>query len=108
MTGDLQTSLAELPDELPVPGGGRTTTRFTALWDLASSDPSLGRLAEAHYDGAAILDEAGRRPATGARFGVWAAAGPDPLTLTPDGPRFRLSGAKHWCSGASIVSHRRW
>ena len=64
MTGDLQTSVAELPDELPVPGGGRTTTRFTALWDVASSDPSLGRLAEAHYDGAAILREAGHRPAT--------------------------------------------
>ena len=105
MTGDLQTSVAELPDELPVPGGGRTTTRFTALWDVASSDPSLGRLAEAHYDGAAILREAGHRPATGARFGVWAAAGPDPATLTRDGHRFRLSGAKHWCSGASIVSH---
>ncbi len=105
MTGDLQTSLAELPDELPGPGAGHTTTRFTALWDLASSDPSLGRLAEAHYDGAAILREAGHRPGTGARFGVWAAGGPDPATLTRVGDRFRLSGAKHWCSGASIVSH---
>ena len=105
VTGDLQAGVAELPDELPVPGGGRTTARFTALWDVASSDPSLGRLAEAHYDGAAILREAGHRPAPGARFGVWAAAGPDPATLTRDGHRFRLRGAKHWCSGASIVSH---
>ena len=105
MTGELQTRLAELPDELPVPGSGCTTSRFTALWDLASSDPSLGRLAEAHYDGAAILREAGRPLATGARFGVWAANGPDPATLTRDGIRWRLTGAKHWCSGASIVSH---
>ena len=33
---------------------------------------------------------------------MWAAGGPDPATLDDDG---RLTGAKHWCSGASLVTH---
>ncbi|NLA34114.1 MAG: acyl-CoA dehydrogenase [Actinobacteria bacterium] len=94
-----------LTEELPLPGAGETARRFDQLWALAARSPQLGRLAEAHFDAVAILAEAGRSAAPGQRFGVWAAGGPDPATLRRTDAGLRLVGTKHWCSGASIVSH---
>lgn len=94
--------LAHAPDDLQQPGSGRTAERFEALWDLGAVSPRTARLLEAHYDARAILREAGRTPGEGRTFGVWAAGGPDPATLDDGG---RLRGSKHWCSGASLVSH---
>src|SRR6478736_2614660 len=100
------TTVAELlvgqPPDLAQPGGGRTTDRFDRLWEIAAVAPSSARLLEAHYDARAILREAGQQPDDSRTFAVWAAGGPDPLTLGADG---RLRGTKHWCSGASLVTH---
>src|SRR6187200_529876 len=82
--------------ELAQPGRGATPERFRALWDLAARSPALGRLADAPFDAMAILCEADREPPTPARFGVWAACGPDteacrsrrlPIGLAQDGHR---------------------
>ena len=94
-----------LPAELPMPGGGDTAARFAALWEIAARSPSLGRLAEAHYDGIAILCERGLLPAPGAIYGVWAASSSMPTRLVPAGSEWRLTGVKDWCSGASIATH---
>jgi alkylation response protein AidB-like acyl-CoA dehydrogenase len=94
-----------LPDELPPPGSGRTRSRFEELFRIAALSPTLGRLAEAHYDGAAILREAARVPEDGALYGVWAAGGPNPPTLSFRCGTWHLTGQKHWCSGASLVTH---
>jgi hypothetical protein len=91
--------------ELAQPGRGATPERFRALWDLAARSPALGRLAEAHFDAIAILCEADREPPTPARFGVWAAGGPNPATIRQTGTTLELTGEKHWCSGASIATH---
>lgn len=100
------TSVADLlcrhGTDLPDPGAGRTAERFERLWGFGVDAPRTARLLEAHHDARAILREAGRRPAEDATFGVWAAAGPEPLRLDSGG---RLRGTKHWCSGASLVSH---
>ncbi|MCU1396357.1 MAG: hypothetical protein JWM34_4785 [Ilumatobacteraceae bacterium] len=87
---------------LPTPGRGRTTERFAALWELAVRSPTTGRLGEAHHDALAILDEAGRSADDSLLHAVWAAGGPDPLRLETDG-RLRLTGTKHWCSGAGVA-----
>jgi alkylation response protein AidB-like acyl-CoA dehydrogenase len=102
---DLADALDRLPQQLPRPAGGETSSRFRALWDVAVESPSLGRLAEAHFDAIAILQEGGREPVAGARYGVWAAGGPDPATLERTSSGWRLTGTKHWCSGASIATH---
>jgi alkylation response protein AidB-like acyl-CoA dehydrogenase len=97
--------LRNLPDELAQPGTGQTRARFDELFRIGAISPTLGRLAEAHYDGAAILREATRVPQEGALYGVWAAGGPDPATLSSRGGTWHLTGQKHWCSGASLVTH---
>jgi alkylation response protein AidB-like acyl-CoA dehydrogenase len=101
----LRDQFRDLPDELPSPGSGRTRARFDELFRIATISPTLGRLAEAHYDGAAILREAARSPEDDARYGVWAAGGPDPPTLTLRRDTWHLTGQKRWCSGASLVTH---
>lgn len=90
--------------QLAVPGTGGTAARFDALWTIARCSPSLGRLAEAHHDAVAILHEAGRTDIAPGLYGVWAAGGPDPLLLLPDGSGWRVRGSKHWCSGATLAS----
>lgn len=97
--------LRALPAELPPPGSGETVERFRSLWSIASRSPLLARLAEAHFDAIAILHEAGRRPPIGALLGVWAAGGPDPARLIRADGGCRVVGQKHWCSGASLVTH---
>src|SRR6478752_3232131 len=77
------TTVAELlagrADDLPQPGDGHTAERF---------------------DARSIICEAGRQAPPASTYAVWAAGGPDPATLDERG---RLTGSKHWCSGASLV-----
>jgi len=88
---------------LPLPGAGDTRARWHALSEISRSNVVLGRLAEAHCDALAILDELGG-PASqpGRIWGVWAAEPPVPVvdaTETSEG--WVLNGVKPWCSGAS-------
>ena len=48
--------------DLPLPGGGATATRWNRLAELAETDVTAGRLAEAHLDAVAILAELGGPP----------------------------------------------
>jgi alkylation response protein AidB-like acyl-CoA dehydrogenase len=70
---------------------------------------SIARLAEAHLDAVAILDEAGRRPVDGAVYGVWAADGGrhDVTGAVVDaGCASRsLQGRKPFASGLGVVTH---
>jgi hypothetical protein len=43
--------------ELPLPGSGATARRWQRLSELTETDVAAGRLAEAHVDSVAILDE---------------------------------------------------
>jgi alkylation response protein AidB-like acyl-CoA dehydrogenase len=93
-------------NSLPVPGGGDTWARFTALSKWAAQDLSLGRLVEGHCDAVAILAEAGMPPAApGASYGVWAArsarGGGTTARLESDG--WHLAGHKPFCSGSGLL-----
>ena len=102
----MQTQLRALPRELPHPGLGHTRQRFDSLWEIASESPSLGRLAEAHYDASVILQEFGEPLLPDAIYGVWAAGSSTPVVLEPHNEEgLSLRGTKPWCSGASIVTH---
>lgn len=86
--------------DLPRPGTGQTPLRHRMLAAFAREDVSLARLVEAHTDAIAILKEAGKEPARGALYGVWASEVPtEPLKLE----NLHVSGQKRFCSGASIV-----
>ena len=91
-------------ERLPCPGTGSTAQRHRRLMEVAREDVSLARLAEAHWDAIAILDEARRRPQPGALYGVWASEAPGkPLLVETCGPDYHLSGSKMFCSGAGLV-----
>jgi alkylation response protein AidB-like acyl-CoA dehydrogenase len=91
-------------ERLPCPGTGSTAQRHRRLMEVAREDVSLARLAEAHWDAIAILDEARRRPQPGALYGVWASEVPGkPLLVETCGPDYHLSGSKMFCSGAGLV-----
>ena len=96
---------AAVAEDLPRPGGGSTARRFRALHDLAHRDLELARLAEAHHDARAIASELGAVLHDGSLYAVWAAAGPEPLTMEAidGGRRFRMRGVASWCTGAGIV-----
>lgn len=100
---------------VPLPGRGRTAQRWRGLAGLAADDLDLARLAEAHLDALAILDELhGPAPSEpvprllpGQRWAVWAAEPPNgrvAAELHPDGG-WRLTGIKRWCSGAHACTH---
>jgi alkylation response protein AidB-like acyl-CoA dehydrogenase len=93
--------------DLPLPGSGRTATRWRRLCELTQQDVVAGRLAEAHSDAVAILAElGGRAPDGGELWGVWAAEGPDAaVTARGAGDTLVLEGTKAWCSGAGICTH---
>lgn len=91
---------------LPLPGSGDTAQRWRRLSELTEVDAVAGRLAEAHVDAVAILDELhGPAPGTGALWGVWAAEAPDiSLVARSAGDGVVLDGIKAWCSGAGLCS----
>ncbi|WP_454788994.1 acyl-CoA dehydrogenase [Mycolicibacterium lutetiense] len=97
--------------ELPLPGSGATARRWQRLAELTEIDVVAGRLAEAHVDAVAILDELGAKPtAPGQLWAVWAAEDPDAVLnahAAGDGETdtVRLSGTKAWCSGAGLCTH---
>lgn len=90
---------------LPLPGGGRTWSRFAALASWAEKDLSLGRVAEGHVDALAILAEAHADPVGPASsYGVWAArSGTGGTTARWDGDGWHLSGRKPFCSGNGLI-----
>ncbi len=63
-------------------------------------DTSLAKLAEAHWDAVAILQEAGRASEPGKLYAVWASEIPGHPLVLRDG---RLSGQKAFCSGFGLV-----
>ncbi|HEX4490521.1 MAG TPA: acyl-CoA dehydrogenase family protein [Acidimicrobiia bacterium] len=90
--------------DLPPIGGGSTRDRWSALAELARTNVSVARLAEAHVDGVQILREAGRTRARHELVGVWASESPnDRLVARCEGSRVVLSGSKAFCSGAGTV-----
>lgn len=92
---------------LPLPGGGATAARWTALAELTRENVVLGRMAEAHTDAVAILAEMdGPEPQSGQHWGVWAAEPPAPVvTATRREGAWTLTGRKMWCSGASTCTN---
>jgi hypothetical protein len=103
-----QLSNAELTS-LPLPGHGRTLTRWRALSEVAAHDLSLAQLFEAHADAIAIHDELARYalPLRGI-WGVWTT---EPGRVVIDGAaeqpadEVAISGRKARCWGAGIVTH---
>ena len=93
--------------DLPLPGGGGTATRWRRLAELAETDVTAGRLAEAHLDAVAILAELdGPTPQPGQWWGVWAAeSGNAVLSAREQGSTATLDGTKVWCSGAALCTH---
>jgi alkylation response protein AidB-like acyl-CoA dehydrogenase len=94
--------------ELPLPASGRTAERWQRLALLAEEDIVAARIAEAHVDAVAILDElGGKPPESGQLWAVWAAESPDAILSATDigGGMFTLSGTKVWCSGAGFCTH---
>lgn len=102
---------AELVDggalDLPLPGSGKTHTRWQALAGIARLDLGVARLAEGHVDAVAILAElGGPPPPPGSRWGVWAAEPPAPILHAEQrGADWVLTGTKPWCSGAHSCTH---
>ncbi|SDP45121.1 Acyl-CoA dehydrogenase [Nakamurella panacisegetis] len=101
---------------LAAPGAGRTTERWSVLATLAAIDLTAARVAEAHLDALAILDEAGVDPerdlaavdaGPGSTWGVFAAEGPGlRVQATRSGQDgWRLDGTKPWCSLAGRLTH---
>lgn len=93
--------------ELPFPASGRTAERWQRLARLAEENIVAARIAEAHVDAVAILNElGGKPPEPGQLWGVWAAEAPDAtLTATDNDGAFTLNGTKVWCAGASFCTH---
>jgi alkylation response protein AidB-like acyl-CoA dehydrogenase len=91
---------------LPLPGSGATGQRWRALAALAEADIVAGRIAEAHLDAVAILDELGGKPQQPVElWGVWAAeVRSEVLTVSGD-DEVVLDGVKSWCSGAGFCTH---
>ena len=96
-------------DRLPMPGRGATRARWQALATVAEHDLSLAKLYEGHTDALAILAELGLpdEARRGDTWGVWAAEGPDGRVVfePQSATSVTLQGTKHWCSGASQLSH---
>ncbi len=90
--------------DLPLPGGGRTASRWAALAHLGRRDLCLARLAEGHADATAILVESGRVPRPTALYGVWASrsSGTGASVRRQDG-KYHLSGTVRFCSGAGYL-----
>ncbi len=93
-------------EEVPLPGAGYTGRRHRLLFEIGRRDLSLARLAEAHWDAVAILEENGSKPKTDCLYGVWASERPgQAVTLERHEDSFRINGKKMFCSGAGLVDH---
>lgn len=73
--------------QLPLPGTGRTLKRWLCLAELTEVDVVAGRLAEAHADAVAMLDELGG-PAP-RRDHLWAGVGRRSTRRVCGGPQGR-------------------
>jgi alkylation response protein AidB-like acyl-CoA dehydrogenase len=94
--------------EMPLPASGRTAERWQRLKRLAEDDVVAARIAEAHVDAVAILDELGGKPPDpGQLWGVWVTESPDAVVTANyvSGGAYTLNGTKVWCSGAGFCSH---
>lgn len=93
--------------KLPLPGSGATAQRWRKLAELTGIDVAGGRLAEAHADAVAILDEfAGPEPKDNELWGAWTAeAGDAVLCAHTVGDEVKLEGTKAWCTGGSLCDH---
>ncbi|OBF81313.1 acyl-CoA dehydrogenase [Mycobacterium sp. 852002-51163_SCH5372311] len=94
--------------ELPLPASGRTAERWQRLALLAEEDIVAARIAEAHVDAVAILDElGGKPPEPGQLWAVWATESPDAVLNATEiaGGTFALNGTKVWCAGAGFCTH---
>ncbi|MFA5710819.1 acyl-CoA dehydrogenase [Mycolicibacterium sp.] len=94
--------------ELPLPGSGATAQRWQRLGELAHEDLVAARIAMAHTDAVAILDELGGKPVQHAQlWAVWdgADAGDSVTAATTHDGAVTLSGTKQWCPGASFCTH---
>jgi alkylation response protein AidB-like acyl-CoA dehydrogenase len=94
--------------ELPLPASGRTGERWQRLALLAEEDIVAARIAEAHVDAVAILDELGGKPPEPSQlWAVWATESPDAILNATEigGGTFALNGTKVWCAGAGFCTH---
>ncbi|MBT0772153.1 hypothetical protein KIH74_24630 [Kineosporia sp. J2-2] len=74
---------------------------WRTLAALGHADLAVARLAEGHADAVRILHEAGRSPAPGQVYGVWASAsGGTGLTATRTAAGWDVNGTMRFCSGA--------
>jgi hypothetical protein len=106
MTDDkLKSRLADVVSQnVPLPGGGQTSSRHLLLAQIAREDLSLSKLAEAHWDAVAILAEAGRTPEPNMLYAVWASEIPGhAIRLEQHADYYYISGSKPFCSGLGIV-----
>lgn len=82
--------------------------RWQYLCSIGAEDLDLARLVEAHVDAATITAELDGPPVRpGQYWGVWAAQSPGSYvegTQDKSGA-WQLSGAKQWCSGATVCTH---
>lgn len=104
--------------DIPLPGTGLSTARWSALATAGALDVTAARVLEPHVDALSILAEAQRdgvfdpdelgilAVAPGSSWGVFAAEGPRRLEAarSADG-RWHLTGTKTWCSLAAHLSH---
>ncbi|HLI23645.1 MAG TPA: acyl-CoA dehydrogenase family protein [Acidimicrobiales bacterium] len=89
---------------LPLPGGGRTQERWSALAALGRHDLCVARLAEGHVDALAILHEADRSARAGALYGVWASrSGGRSVQARRRKSGWVLDGRMPFCSGAGLI-----
>ena len=92
--------------DLPLPGSGATGDRWQRLAVLTQEDIVAGRIAEAHADAVAILEElGGKPPLPGELWGVWAAESSDAVLTAGAGIETTLRGTKPWCSAAGFCTH---
>jgi hypothetical protein len=74
------------------------------LFALGRTDVPTARLAEGHIDACRILAQAGRRPAIGSLYGVWASHSRGTgLTGRRDADIVRLDGEIRFASGAGVI-----
>lgn len=105
-------------EQAPRPGQGQTRALFETLATMAAADLTAARIAEAHLDALAILDQCeqtrGDRTGSGPAelapanqsWGVFAAEGAtERLRARHLDGHWVLTGTKPWCSLAGSLSH---